>query len=167
MLARADLVAIAADGRRGDAERGGSVHVYERDDDAPPPDPSWRRRQVLVEPRCDGGFGASLALAGDDGLLVGCPMDDAARGAVYYYAKSGDDRDGAGRYVPRQKIAAGDGESLQKFGGNHRHLAVNANGDLLAVGTMSSSGMDEVVYVFALVDGLWSEVAEINSPKNT
>mmetsp|Transcript_55641 Transcript_55641/g.118331 ORF Transcript_55641/g.118331 Transcript_55641/m.118331 type:complete len:314 (+) Transcript_55641:1085-2026(+) len=79
-------VVVAAENLGQDNE--GAVFLYEHD-----PSPSeeggneapWRPATandgVLVNDDCDGSFGASLALSGDDGLLVGCPLENDSKGA--------------------------------------------------------------------------------------
>ncbi len=62
---------------------------------------------------------------------------------------------------------AKNGKSRDFLGSNHFHLATNSDGDLVAFGTYDgSSGLNEVVYVFAMVDGVWGEVAEVAAPED-
>ena len=136
------------------------VFFYEYD----PISSSWQQlvNNTFVNDDCDGGFASSLALSGDDGLLVGCPLDNVSAGAVYYYQKVEN-----GQYNYTQTIAPEDGgRSLEKFSRNNHHLAVNSEGDRAAIGTFGrSSGLNEKVYIFAKFDNVWREVAQIVSPK--
>ena len=67
-----------------------------------------------------------------------------------------------------QKISAKDGETLEKFGGNSHHLAMNSNGDFVAVGTYDRAlGLNEKVYIFGKFDNIWREVTKIDAPDNS
>jgi hypothetical protein len=51
---------------------------------------SIQLEETLINKDYDGEFGSSVALKDEDdiGLFVGCPGDDTATGAVYYYELS-------------------------------------------------------------------------------
>ena len=66
-----------------------------------------------------------------------------------------------------QKISAKDGETLNKFGGNNHHSAMNSNGDFVGVGTYyDASGLNEKVYIFGKFDSIWREVTKIDTPES-
>ena len=122
-----------------------------------------RRTQPLKTLDCYGRFGASLALTGHGGLLVGCPFDDDAAGDDYYQQLNGDKN-----YTLQQKITAPDRQALDKFGGNNHHLAVSPNGDLVAIGTFDrASGLNEKVYIFGRFDNVWKRVDQVDAPDDS
>jgi hypothetical protein len=47
------------------------------------------------------GFGYSIALAGENGLLIGCPSDNDSVGIVRYYKRDTN----TGGYIEQQKIS--------------------------------------------------------------
>lgn len=162
VLVKNNLI-LVADDHYGNASKG-AVFVYEKVDSLSDPWQLLVNSTLLTNEDCDGRFGASLAFTNNGGLLIGCPLDYDARGAVYYYQKSDDGM----QYALKQKITAKNGKSLEKFGGNNHHLAVNSNGDFVAVGTYDdSSGLNEVVYIFAKVNDTWGEIAKIDAPDDS
>ena len=124
---------------------------------------SWQKNSTLENTDCDGRFGASLALTGNGGLLVGCPFDDDAAGDDYYQQLNGDKN-----YTLQQKITAPDRQALDKFGGNNHHLAVSPNGDLVAIGTFDrASGLNEKVYILGRFDNVWKRVDQVDAPDDS
>eukprot|EP00571_Detonula_confervacea_P002835 CAMPEP_0172329654 /NCGR_PEP_ID=MMETSP1058-20130122/60992_1 /TAXON_ID=83371 /ORGANISM="Detonula confervacea, Strain CCMP 353" /LENGTH=762 /DNA_ID=CAMNT_0013046839 /DNA_START=132 /DNA_END=2420 /DNA_ORIENTATION=- len=152
VLVKGNLV-VVADVRYGDDNQG-AVFMYQYDSLLNP----WQQitNGTLSNNDCGGNFGRSIALTDDYGLLVGCPLANAATGAVYYYKQS---RDGS-QYMFEQKIEASDGVPLHKFGNN-----MVVAGNFMVVGTEKE--LNAKVYIFAKFDDVWKEVAKVDAPTNS
>lgn len=137
----------------------GAVFLYRFD----PVTNSMKLEETLINKDCDGKFGSSVVLQDEDdiGLFVGCPDDDTATGAVYYYKvnTSGTSYEA----VLKQKIRASTPEPLYRFGDN-----VAFGGKYLAVGThRNEAKLHEKVHIFIEWEDRWREVLVIDSPRGT
>lgn len=103
----------------------------------------------------DFGFGYSIALVGENGLLVGCPLDNDSVGSVRYYTKDSS----TGTYIERQIITPHD-QSIKYFGGGDTQLKVE--GDHVIISTHEA--LKGSVFLFTLVDDQWIETARIIAP---
>lgn len=66
----------------------------------------------------DFGYGYSIALVGENGLLIGCPSDNDSVGSVRYLTRNSSTES----YIERQIITPSD-ESIKYFGGGDTQLA--------------------------------------------
>jgi hypothetical protein len=115
---------------------------------------------LVKEDDCDGEFGSMTALQNEEDyrLFVGCPDDDTASGAVYYYKLS---TDGKYKASLKQKITAPRPEPLYKFGNN-----VAVGGRYSAIGTYRDEAkLHEKVHIFVEWEDSWREVLVIDSPQ--
>ena len=93
-------------------------------------------------------FGASLAFTDDNGLIVGCPGEN----ALYYYGLSN------GKYILIQKITSLDGGPDDFFGDD-----ISVSGNTMVVGA-PGAGKNGRAYVFTRTMDTWNEAANIRSP---
>jgi hypothetical protein len=99
-------------------------------------------------------FGGAIALEGDT-AAVGARYDSANAGAVYVFARQGN------QWMQQAKLTPRDAASGQEFGG-----AVALDGDLVAVGAMADAqgGYNAgAAYVFARTGQGWAEQAKVMS----
>lgn len=125
-------------------------------------DPSfhvWKQTgNPLVSDECgsiDLGFGYSIALVGENGLLIGCPSDNNSVGSVRYYTIDPN----TGEYIEEQKITPFD-QSIKYFSGGDTQLKVD--GDNVIISTYETRKGS--VFLFTLVDDKWIETARIRAP---
>ena len=125
---------------------------------------AWSQTQVL-EPATgsDGGFGMSIALAGDESV-VGAPGEtvgaNVAQGAAYVYARSG------GVWSLAQKLTRADGAASDAFG-----YAIARSGGALVVTDVKSreadpTRWDGALYVYTKVDGAWTQQTSVSKPSD-
>ena len=93
-----------------------------------------------------------------------CSHFSVSTGAVYYYQRSSDDD---GRYEFVQKIMSKEREVLDQFGGYNRHLAVDSNGDMVAIATHGDHWTSRSVHIFVKYKNHWEEVAIVDAPPNS
>ena len=131
----------------------GAVFVYEYSESSM----SWvQTSDAITNADCDELFGASVAMADEGTLMIGCPGEQTKTGAVYYYSRlmTG---------VPfklQQKIQSLDGSSNEQFGGPNQ---IAMDGDNMVISTEKVD--DGTVHVFSQMNGnAWIEVYTIRSP---
>jgi uncharacterized repeat protein (TIGR01451 family) len=144
-----DTIAVAATRRdSGAVEGAGAVYVFERAGGI------WTYRATIepLEPTFFGGFGISLALAGDT-IAVGSADatvgGERGRGRVDVFMRSG------GTWVFSQTLTANDGAANDFFGGG---LAMQ--GDTLVIGASGRDGASAntgAAYVFTRSLGAWNQ----------
>ena len=112
-----DTAVIGAPGAGGEANK---AYVFELTGSN-----TWEEQQFLTpdSPQASGGFGRSVAIAGNF-IAVGAPFEDSAWGAVYLYEKEPD-----GSWHLSDRVVASDRSEDASFGD-----AVALDGDLLLVG---------------------------------
>ena len=161
-------------------QRGGPLHVFERDEDG-----GWRAAALVegdgvtgIDPGCGQygycgtDFGLTLAAAGD-WLLVGAPgsapgagrqrrgepEEPSVPGAVYAYQ-----RDGDGRWVQRQTLQPANGMEGDGFG---TAIAFTEHGALIGAPRWTAEGEDGEaagrVYHFRVGEGGWEEYGVLES----
>eukprot|EP00985_Skeletonema_marinoi_P014617 scaffold7427_cov157-Skeletonema_marinoi.AAC.5 len=145
----------------------GSVQLFERI----PSFNLWKQvGNPTVSEDCGGasnfGFGYSIALVGEDGLLVGCPADNNSVGTVRYYKGitryyTRDLSTGTyiGKYTERQIITPFD-QSIKYFGGGDTQLKVDGGNVIISTFEKRKGS----VFLFTLVDDKWIETARIRAP---
>jgi uncharacterized repeat protein (TIGR01451 family) len=144
-----DTIAVSARRRdSGGVESSGGVYVFERVGGA------WTYRATIepLEPTFFGGFGMSLALAGDT-IAVGSADatvgGQAARGRVDVFVRSG------GTWVFSQTLTANDGVAGDSFG-----QGLTMQGDTLVIGAPGRDGAGAnagAAYVFTRSVGAWNQ----------
>eukprot|EP00984_Skeletonema_dohrnii_P006438 scaffold2300_cov116-Skeletonema_dohrnii-CCMP3373.AAC.6 len=107
----------------------------------------------------DFGFGYSIALVGEDGLLVGCPADNNSVGTVRYYTRDLSTGTYIGKYTKRQIITPFD-QSIKYFGGGDTQLKVDGGNVIISTFEKRNGS----VFLFTLVDDKWIETARIMAP---
>ncbi|MGE3466379.1 MAG: CSLREA domain-containing protein, partial [Pyrinomonadaceae bacterium] len=95
---------------------------------------SWTFRETLTSPNNNNFFGEGLALSGEY-LLVGAPLDDASRGAVYLYSQC------APPGTPPTKISPTDA-AARNFG-----WSLAASGDEMLTGAIQTTSSQGAAYV--------------------
>ena len=113
----------------------------------------WTETQRLLA--SDGApgddFGSAVAL-GIDRLLIGAPLRQSARGAVYAYSFD------QGRWHETERLAGADVEAHDQFGAS---IAIAA--DLAAIGSWQDDVGTGAAYTFRWRDGRWLAVQKLRS----
>ena len=138
----------------------GAVQLFERI----PSFNLWKQvGNPTVSEDCGGasnfGFGYSIALVGEDGLLVGCPADNNSVGTVRYYTRDLSTGTYIGKYTERQIITPFD-QSIKYFGGGDTQLKVDGGNVIISTFEKRNGS----VFLFTLVDDKWIETARIMAP---
>ncbi len=143
---KGDRIAVASQG---------SVSLFGFD----PSFSAWHQAgNAIVSEECgtsELGFGYSIALVGENGLLIGCPSDNNSVGTVRYYTRDPNTEE----YSEQQKISPFD-QSIKYFGGGDTQLKVDGNN--VAISTYETRKGS--VFLFTLVDDEWIETARIRAP---
>ncbi len=105
----------------------------------------------------DDQFGLSVALSGETAIVGAWGDDDSgeASGSTYVFAKVD------GVWTQTAKLTAQDGTAGDRFGDS-----VALNGDTAAIGALGDDGSGSV-YVFAKVDGVWTQTAKLTAEDGT
>ena len=114
-------------------------------------DPTWTLQQRLTSPKPvdQARFGSSVGISGDT-VVVGSNVRDQQRGAAYVYVRS------AGIWKIQQTLTASDPEVGDYFG-----TSVAIDGDYLAVSAPVKAASKGAVYIYARVNGVWSQQQKI------
>jgi len=98
------------------------------------------------------GFGNSVAVSGNGNVVIaGCHLDDDKgldSGSAYIYNCTTD------IWAQKTKLVATDGAAGDYFG---ETVAINADGNLVMVGAPCKDSYKGAVYIFQLVDNVWSQ----------
>ncbi len=141
----------------GNEDNSGAVYLFSRAANG-----SWSQQALLraANAEADDRFGSSLALSGDGATLaVGAPKEDSGSedapesnnqvdsGAVYLFTRDGDN------WSQQHFLKAGTIAILANFG---QTLALDADGDMLAVGTPSADNLAGEVSTFRKTNDGWT-----------
>jgi len=108
--------------------------------------PAWAQSSAGAPHPFVAGFGATVALAGDQ-VLVGEPGNVFRPGMVYVY-----ERDGSGAWNETAVLTDGDGSDADRFGG-----VIAVSGDMMLVSTNPRGDASASVAVFQrAADGTWT-----------
>ena len=114
----------------------------------------WTYTQTLVAPdgADDDCFGSAIALEGDT-AFIGAAGDDAWRGAVYVFTRSG------GTWSYAQKLVASDGVAGQEFG---MRVALSGATAIMGAHNDDVRATDAgAAYIFTRVGGTWGQRAKL------
>ena len=122
---------------------GGAVYLFERDMEG-----NWTQGQRLTSEDADEGdrFGASVALAGEH-LLVGAPLQNGRRGAVYAFRRGAD-----GMFAPAGKLTPADAKAADAFGGQ-----IAIHGSEAFISAPARDQQTGAVYRFRFQGDAWAE----------
>lgn len=125
----------------------GKVHVFDQAQ-------GWMRVQVLTPQDAEGGdrFGTALAIAGEL-AVVGAPGKDGLRGAAYVFSRAG------GTWTQTAKLVIAD----ERGPGDYFGAAVAIEGERVLVGAFGRGGQAGAAFVFAPVNGKWTQVQALTA----